>query len=101
MGVNKDKFIYDETDLANSDQIGAHVVGSSGSKVTSTAISGGKEALDVSINGLDWDEIVTTFPDVVTELYTYKKNSVPVQTVTVTYETSTKKVIVSLVKVRL
>jgi hypothetical protein len=100
--ITKDKLIYDESDLQNSDQVGANLVGSSGAKVTSTSLDGGKEALDVAIvNNIEWDEISTTFPNSNVELYTYKKNAVPVQTVLVTYENATKKTILSLVKTRL
>jgi len=100
--ITKDKLIYDESDLQNSDQVGANLIGSSGTKLTSTSTDGGKEALDVAIvNNVEWDEISTTFPNSNAELYTYKKNSTPVQTVLVTYENATKKTILSLVKTRL
>lgn len=45
-----------------------------------------------------WDEIVTTFPSNASELYTYKKESAVVQTVLVTYQDTTKKVIVNITK---
>lgn len=48
MALSKDKLIFDEADLTNSDQVGAHIVGSAGEKVTSTNV-GGKEGLDVNI----------------------------------------------------
>jgi hypothetical protein len=100
--ITKEKLIYDESDLQNSDQVGANVIGSSGNKVTSSSFGGGKEALDVAlVNNIDWDEISTTFPSNKSELYTYKKNSISVQTVLVTYENSSKKTITSLVRMRL
>jgi hypothetical protein len=101
MGINKEQLIYDETDLESSDQVGANILGTSGAKVSSTTVSG-KEALDVfSVDKVDWDEIATTFPSITTELYTYKKNSVTVQTILVTYLDNTKKTIVSLNKTRI
>lgn len=102
MTISKDKLIYDESDLQSSDQVAANLLASGGKRVTSTEVSGGKEALDVAIvNTLAWDEIATTFPSDTTELFTYKNNTVPVQTVLVTYQDNTKKVIVSLQKTRL
>ena len=100
MGISKEQLIYDETDLESSDQVGANILGTSGAKVSSTTVSG-KEALDVfSVDKVDWDEIATTFPSLITELYTYKKNSVTVQTILVTYLDNTKKTIISLQKTR-
>ena len=54
----------------------------------------------VDASGVNWDEITTTFPSTVEELYTYKKDSVIIQTVLVTYDTSAKKTILSMVRVR-
>lgn len=45
-----------------------------------------------------WDEIVTTFPSSTTDLFTYKKNSSVVQTVLVTYQDVSKKVIINITK---
>lgn len=53
--LSKDKLVFDEADLASSDQVGSHIIGSSGAKVTSTSVGGGKEALDVFISGIDLD----------------------------------------------
>lgn len=58
------------------------------------------EALDVNIDGVDWDEITTTFPATNQELFTYKKDSVIVQTVLVIYETDLKKTIIKIEKTR-
>jgi hypothetical protein len=102
MTINKDKLIYDSEDLENSDQVGANLVGSNNSKISSTQLSLGKEALDVfPADKVNWDEITTTFPTTSSELYTYKKNTITVQTILVTYQDSTKKVIISLNKTRL
>jgi hypothetical protein len=54
----------------------------------------------VSTAGVDWDEIVTTYPDTTSDLFTYKKNNISVQTVLVTYEDSTKSKIIGLRKTR-
>jgi len=56
--------------------------------------------LTVEPSGVDWDEITTTFPATNQELYTYKKNSVTIQTVLVTYENGSKSVILSMVRTR-
>lgn len=60
---------------------------------------------DTSINvetaGVQWDEIVTTFQNAVTDIFTYKLAGVIVQTVTVTYESAAKKTPILVVKVRL
>lgn len=52
------------------------------------------ESVSVDSAGVDWDEIITTFPSATEELFTYKKSGVVVQTVAVTYQNDTKKVIV-------
>ncbi len=66
---------------------------------TSVAVSF-DEALDVNIEGVEWDEIVTTFPATNQELFTYKLETVIVQTVLVTYETDQKKTIIKIEKTR-
>lgn len=48
MALDKGRLYFDETDVAGSDQVGAHVLGSSNNKVTSTT-DGAKEALDVNV----------------------------------------------------
>jgi hypothetical protein len=58
------------------------------------------EAVDVNIDGVEWDEIVTTFPSTNQELFTYKLLSVIVQTVLITYETDQKKTIIKIEKTR-
>jgi len=61
----------------------------------------GTSPMPVDTSGVDWDEIVTTFPSDYQELYTYKKGSVTVQTVFVEYEANNKKNIVYINKTRL
>ena len=56
--------------------------------------------INVETAGVRWDEIVTTFPSANVEVFTYKLATVVVQTVTVTYESASKKTPVSVVKVR-
>jgi hypothetical protein len=51
-------------------------------------------------SGVDWDEIVTSFPDVHQELYTYKLNSETVQTVLVSYQSESKKTILYMQRTR-
>lgn len=70
---------------------------------TSVAITGSRNDGVVSVDtaGVQWDEIITTFPSAIIELFTYKYLSVIVQTVTVTYESAAKKTVISVVKVRL
>lgn len=48
----------------------------------------------------DWDDFVTTFPTSVTELHTYKKNSVVVQTILVTYQSAARSQIIRIQKTR-
>lgn len=48
-----------------------------------------------------WDSMITTFPSLVSELYTYRFNGTIVQTVLVTYTTAQKSVISSIQKTRL
>lgn len=61
-----------------------------------------KSALNVlNADTVVWDEINTTFPDTVTELYTYSYKGDAVQTVTVTYGNTAKTQIISVVKARI
>lgn len=48
MSLTKQNLLFDEADIAGSDQVGAHILGSSSAKVTSTNV-GGKEGLDVNV----------------------------------------------------
>lgn len=59
-----------------------------------------KEEATVPLNEVLWDEIATTFPSDVSELYSYKYDSQSVQDVLVTYADPTKKLIVSVQKTR-
>jgi hypothetical protein len=58
------------------------------------------DSLNVETAGVKWDEIVTTFPATNIDVFTYRLGGVTVQTVTVTYESSSKKTPVSVLKVR-
>lgn len=70
-------------------------------QLTSTAVYD-KQALDVNIaDKVIWDSIETTFPDVYTDLFTYKKDGEAVQTVRVSYADDTKKVILLVEKTRI
>jgi len=64
------------------------------------AITFDGESIPVDTAGVEWDEISTTFPSSNQELYTYKKNSNTVQTVLVTYQNDSKKIIVHMQRVR-
>jgi hypothetical protein len=66
-----------------------------GSSFSNTSITNKQDATSVT-----WDEINTTFPTTVTELYTYKYQSNTVQTILVTYDSTSKKIIVSVHKTR-
>jgi hypothetical protein len=59
-----------------------------------------REEATVPPNEVLWDEIATTFPSNISELYTYKYNAQVVQDVLVTYADPTKKLIVSVQKTR-
>lgn len=48
MPLNKGQLVFDESDLDNSDQVGAHIIGTAGEKVTSTTV-GASESLDVAV----------------------------------------------------
>lgn len=58
------------------------------------------EAIPIEPSGVEWDEILTTFPTTTQELYTYKKNGSTVQTVLVTYQNTDKKAIIYMQKTR-
>jgi len=69
-------------------------------KITSTNCYE-KEALDVSVlHEVLWDRIETTFPSNNVDLFTYTKNNEVVQTVRVTYQNSSKNVIILVEKTR-
>jgi len=60
-----------------------------------------KKVVEVkTITEVDWDKIETTFPSNTTELYTYSKNNIVIQTVLITYQTAAKNVIVLMEKTR-
>lgn len=48
MGLSKDKLVFDSTDLAASDDVGAYVRSSNGTLITHTNVSG-KDGLDVNV----------------------------------------------------
>lgn len=61
-----------------------------------------KQALDVNIaDQVIWDAIEITFPTDSSELFTYRNQETPVQTVLVEYVDAAKKVIISVNKTRL
>jgi hypothetical protein len=59
-----------------------------------------REEATIPLNEVLWDEIATTFPSDISELYVYKYNAQTVQDVIVTYADPTKKLIVSVQKTR-
>lgn len=62
----------------------------------------GKQALNViNVDEVVWNEIVTSFPDTVTDLFTYSYEGSPVQTVRVVYQDTSKSKILSVTKTRL
>jgi hypothetical protein len=58
------------------------------------------DSLPVETSGVEWDEIVVTFPSSTQDLFTYKKNSLTVQTVLVEYSSTDKKTIIYMQKTR-
>jgi hypothetical protein len=70
--------------------------------VAGTRISPATEETLQSIAGMEippYDTIEATYPDTSTEVYTYKKDSVTVGTITVTYsDPVTKQILTSVVK---
>ena len=73
--------------------------GKSGEPAVRTTFDG-SSPVPVETSGVEWDEIVTTFPEVNQDLVTYKLNSVTVQTVLGTYEGSLKKQVLQISKAR-
>jgi hypothetical protein len=72
---------------------------------------GGADQIDFEANVLpsitvrvtenpDWDLMTSSFPSSVTELQTYRKNGITVQTILITYTTSSKNFISSIQKTR-
>lgn len=93
------KYVYNEMESRfELLPVGSAFVDAEGNLITSTSV-GDKQALDVMVAGqVVWDEVLTTFPSETSELYTYKKEQVVLQTVLVQYANTTKKVILSLTK---
>lgn len=58
------------------------------------------DSIPVETSGVEWDEITTTFPADNQELYTYKKDGETIQTVLVTYDNGSKKIIVNMQRTR-
>lgn len=50
------------------------------------------------VAGADYDTILATYPSNTVEVYTYTKSGVTTQTITVTYTTSAKTILSSVVK---
>lgn len=76
------------------------ITGKSGKPTVRVAYDG-LAPLPVETSGVEWDEIVTTFPTDIQDLFTYKLNSITVQTVLVTYDSASKKTILQIQKTRL
>lgn len=93
------KYVYNEMESTfELLPVGSAFVDADGNLITSTTV-GDKQALDVMVAGqIVWDEILTTFPSETSELYTYKKNEIILQTVLVQYANTNKKIILSLTK---
>jgi hypothetical protein len=72
--------------------------GSDGGSAVAVVPDGG--TLNVETAGVTWDEIVTTLPASNVEVFTYKLAGSVVQTVTVTYESASKKIPLLVEKVR-
>lgn len=56
--------------------------------------------IKVETAGVDWDRIETTYPTSNQDLFTYKLNSVVVQTILVTYDNTAKKNIILVQRIR-
>ena len=97
---NKLKGLYFNPYTANFETQPLSLGITEGPTLTSTEV-GEKQALDVNIvDQAIWDSIEITFPDDVSELFTYKNQGVVAQTVLVTYVDIAKKVIISVNKTR-
>lgn len=56
--------------------------------------------VNTNVNEVQWDEIITTFPDNTSDLFSYYLASVLKQTVLVTYQDNAKKIIVNITKTK-
>lgn len=72
--LSKDKLIFDESFVSDSDQVGAHLLGSSSNKITSTT-DGGKEGLDVYLLN---DSLAVTATDLDIRDITHVSDSIKV-----------------------
>lgn len=72
-----------------------------GSEASYTDVEGTNALNVVNAEDVIWDQIVTSYPDTVTELFTYSYNGENVQTVRVIYQDTARTKIVSVNKTRL
>jgi len=94
-------FPFDAKEMENGSYRDASGFATRKTKIAVKIENSSSEPILVEASGVDWDLIETTFPSIITDLFTYKKNSITVQTVLVTYANSSKKVIISISKTRL
>lgn len=94
-------FPFDVKEMENGSYRDASSFAARKTKIAVKIENSSNEPVLVETAGIDWDLIETTFPSDITDLFTYKKNSITIQTVLVTYENHTKKVITSIAKTRL
>lgn len=85
------KNVYNE-DIDALETVGAY------DEIQSVFLESIEENVKKQADQVNWDELITTFPASNAELYTYKLNGNIVRTVTVIYEDSTKKTILSIQK---
>jgi hypothetical protein len=52
----------------------------------------------IDVSAFQWDEIDVTYPDAVTEVFTYKLSAATVKTLTVTYSDSTKSTLLNVTR---
>jgi hypothetical protein len=97
---NKLKGLYFNPYTANFETQPLSLGITEGPTLTSTEV-GEKQALDVNIvDQAIWNSIEITFPDNVSDLFTYRNQGVVSQTVLVTYVDIAKKVIIAINKTR-
>lgn len=93
-------FPFDTKEMENGSYRDASGFATRKTKIAVKIENSSSEPILVETAGIDWDLIETTFPSSSTELFTYKKNSITVQTVLVTYQNSSKNIITSISKTR-
>lgn len=90
-------FPFDAREMENGSYRDASDVGERKTKKAVQVENSPQEPVVVTTTVM-WDKLQVSFPSANQEIYTYKKNSVTVMTVVITYENDSKKTIVDIDK---